>query len=104
MKKETQPEGDKSLAHWRKEIDKVDRKIIQLLAKRFEITEKVGIYKAENNLPSYDPIRENNQIQTIENLAKHFGLEPLIAQEIFTLIRNRVKERHEEINRDSNPI
>ncbi|MDR2557405.1 MAG: chorismate mutase [Mycoplasmataceae bacterium] len=42
----------------RKKIDKIDRKIAQLIIQRFGIVKLVGEYKKANNLPIFVPQRE----------------------------------------------
>jgi chorismate mutase len=42
----------------RTEINSLDKELVSVLAKRFAVTEKVGKYKAKNNLPAKDPKRE----------------------------------------------
>ncbi|MBD3389155.1 MAG: chorismate mutase [Candidatus Altiarchaeales archaeon] len=42
----------------RKKIDEVDGKMLGLLEKRVELTEKIGRVKREKGLPIHDPQRE----------------------------------------------
>ena len=64
----------------RKGIDEVDQKMIALLAQRFQYTEEVGIYKAENHFDSQDVSRENQQFQKIAKLSAQHGLNPEYAR------------------------
>jgi len=48
-----------SLDKYRKEIDKIDDSIIELLEKRFNLVVEIGQYKKENNLPVFDAKRES---------------------------------------------
>jgi chorismate mutase len=43
------------LENYRKNIDELDKNLIEILAKRFEIVKKVGEYKKENNINSLQP-------------------------------------------------
>jgi len=43
----------------RQELNAIDKEIVQLLEKRFEITNKVGAYKKENNMVILQPERES---------------------------------------------
>lgn len=43
----------------RKEIDKIDDSIIELLERRFNLVVEIGQYKKENNLPVFDAKRES---------------------------------------------
>ena len=55
----------------RKEIDKIDDSIIELLEQRFNLVVEIGQYKKEHNLPIYDSKREeeliNNLLNKIDN-------------------------------------
>ena len=81
----------------RKGIDEVDQKMIALLAQRFQYTEEVGIYKAENHLDSQDVSRENQQFQKIAELSAQHGLNPEYASDIYRCIIDIVISRHEEL-------
>lgn len=48
-----------SLDKYRKEIDKIDDSIIELLEQRFNLVVEIGQYKKENNLPVFDAKRES---------------------------------------------
>ncbi len=49
---------DSELAALRIEIDKIDAHIVELLAQRFDITNQVGVLKAQKKLSAIDPERE----------------------------------------------
>ena len=55
-------EPQNGLDEWRREIDLVDKEIMELLCKRFEITTKIRRYKKTNNLPVMDKKREEQVI------------------------------------------
>jgi len=46
------------LKEYRQEIEKVDEQLIKLISQRMELSKKIGEYKKENNLPIFDPSRE----------------------------------------------
>lgn len=96
-------DGRKSdkLSGWRREIDIIDRQIIDLLAKRFKITEEIGIFKARNELSAFDANRENGQEKRIDSLSQYYQINPSVTQDIFRLIRDEVKKRHDEIKKES---
>lgn len=54
----------------RKEIDKIDEKIINLLEKRRLISIKVAKYKKENNIEIVRKDREEEIMKKLENVAK----------------------------------
>lgn len=81
----------------RAQLDVIDREVIALLAQRFEVTEAVGHYKKQHNLPPVDPAREAKQFERIAELAKEAGLDPLFAQSMLRLTIDEVVKRHKEI-------
>ena len=52
----------------RKQIDKIDSKIIKLYEKRMNVVKEVTNYKLDNNLPVLDQSRENKMLE--KNLSK----------------------------------
>jgi len=58
----------KSFCGFRKELDRIDKKIIALLNKREKISRKVGIYKKKNNMKIQDKKREKQMLDRIEYL------------------------------------
>lgn len=55
----------------REDIDKVDNKLLELFEYRIELSHKVADYKKENNLPVYDPAREEEKLAHLRNTAKN---------------------------------
>ncbi len=53
----------------RKEIDQTDEKLVELFAKRMEISAKIANYKKENNLPVFVPAREREKLKQVGELA-----------------------------------
>lgn len=90
---------DFNLDELRHNIDQVDRELIKLLAARFELTEKVGLYKAENNLNPQDKSREAQQFNKLTKLAEESGLNPEYALKIFRCIMDIAISRHQEIGK-----
>lgn len=86
-----------ALDEFRREIDRIDSELLQLLATRFAVTEKVGQYKKQNNLPVVDPAREEVLLSKIRALAEAKGMSPDVAQKIFRSIIDEVVLRHKEI-------
>jgi len=56
----------KELGVYRKNIDKIDDKIIKLLNERGRLVEKVGDLKRRCNLDIYQPERENEIIERLK--------------------------------------
>jgi monofunctional chorismate mutase len=60
---------DKRILNLRKEIDKIDEKIIALLKSRMDFSRKVGELKLTLNIPVEDKGREDEIIQRLGELA-----------------------------------
>lgn len=85
------------LEEYRRSIDNLDAALIALLAERFKITKKVGLYKAQHNLPEQDIQREHAQLAKIEELSQQAGLRPEVACSVLRMIIDHVIEEHKEI-------
>ena len=46
------------IAEYRKEIERIDEQLAELIGERMDVSCKIGEYKKENNLSVYDPERE----------------------------------------------
>ncbi|WP_141505006.1 chorismate mutase [Paenibacillus luteus] len=81
----------------RQGIDQLDEEIISLLAKRFQLTEEVGIYKAMNQLAAQDSGRESKQFEKIKRIAASKELDPEYAVAIYRCLMDVVISRHKDI-------
>jgi chorismate mutase len=59
-----------ALAGYRKRIDEIDRRLVELLNERTSIVEEIGRTKRGAELPIYEPRRET---QVFENITSHNG-------------------------------
>ena len=48
----------------RTEINKIDKEIVKLLEKRFNIVNEIGNYKRKQGLPIYDEAREKQVVES----------------------------------------
>lgn len=48
----------------RTEINKIDKEIVKLLQKRFNIVNEIGNYKRKQGLPIYDEAREKQVVES----------------------------------------
>lgn len=74
------------LDSWRKKIDALDGKIINLLAKRLEIVKKIGRYKKEHQLSPLDKKRWDKILEENSNLAKSHNLSADFIKKLFDII------------------
>jgi chorismate mutase len=87
----------KNLAIMREEIDSLDRQLIALLGKRFQLTEQVGMYKAECALSATDLEREKSQYAAFKELAIHHGVSEGLVEGIYKSIIKEVVHRHKKL-------
>jgi len=85
---------DPVLAGYRQSIDNIDAAMIHILAERFRITQAVGAYKAEKQLPASDPGREERQIARLRGLAEEAKLDPEFSEKFLRFIIDEVIRHH----------
>jgi len=90
-----------SLTEYRNMLDNVDGSLISILAKRFKITDEVGVLKKENGMPPVDAEREQEQFERVRELASVHGLEPEIAEKVLRHIIDMAVERHQLLQSSS---
>jgi chorismate mutase len=72
----------------RKEIDKIDDQILQLLEKRLTIVKQIADLKNQKNLPIRDTKREAVILENIVVKAEKLGLDPKLAKRFFRTVIN----------------
>ncbi|REL30357.1 bifunctional chorismate mutase/prephenate dehydrogenase [Thalassotalea euphylliae] len=75
-----------ALAQCRAEIDQLDSELVQLLAKRRQVTSRVGALKSEVGMPIYAPDREASLIEQRRKQASEQGVNPDLVQDILRRI------------------
>ena len=55
-----------SLSDWRRRIDEIDKKLVELLNERSRCALEIGKLKQEANIPLYQPDRENEVLANAE--------------------------------------
>jgi chorismate mutase len=56
------------IADWRKKIDEVDRRLVELLSERARAAVEIGRLKRDTNLPIYEPERERVVFENVKKL------------------------------------
>ena len=75
-----------ALAQCRAEIDQLDSELVQLLAKRRQVTSRVGALKSEVGMPIYAPDREASLLEQRRQQASEQGVNPDLVQDILRRI------------------
>ena len=88
---------DAKLDEMRASIDNIDAALVNILAERFKVTQRVGEYKAANGLPPADPEREAVQIARLRKLAAEANLDPEFTEKFLQFIITEVIRLHEQI-------
>ncbi len=89
--------SDTVLTGYRQSIDNIDAALVFMLAERFKVTQAVGRYKAENELPPADPGREDAQIARLRQLASDAQLDPEFSEKFLRFIIDEVIRHHEKL-------
>ncbi len=56
------------IADWRKKIDEVDRRLVQLLSERARAAVEIGRLKRDTSLPIYEPERERIVFENVREM------------------------------------
>ena len=89
--------ADGVLTSYRQSIDNIDAALIHLLAERFKVTQAVGVYKAEHDLPPADPAREQRQVARLRGLASASQLDPEFSEKFLRFVIDEVIHHHERL-------
>jgi chorismate mutase len=84
------------LKEHRDSIDRLDAILVYTLAERFKHTQSVGRLKARHDLPPSDPLRESQQIERLERLAREADLDPEFARKFLNFVIAEVIRHHEQ--------
>lgn len=71
------------LAKLRQEIDKVDSELVQMLARRQKLVERVVTIKERDNLPAFIPARIDEVLGNVSRQAEAAGLSPDLARTLW---------------------
>lgn len=80
----------------RKEIDLIDKKLIELLALRFQATRQIGIVKSKEVLNSVDNSRYNEIVKIWRDSAIKNNINPDLLEKVFINIHDEVVKEHNQ--------
>jgi chorismate mutase-like protein len=58
------------IREWRKKIDEIDRKLVELLNERAKAARAIGVLKQNTKLPIYEPEREKAILNHIREISQ----------------------------------
>lgn len=79
----------------RKEIDNLDKKMIEFIASRTELSQEIGRYKVQNEIPIYDADREESKLRRLEDEGERRGLSKEFIRQFFKIIFEYSREIQE---------
>jgi chorismate mutase len=85
------------LQRFRKELDELDRQLIDTLANRFAICRQVAEYKAEHGIPMMQPARVLEVKKRAADRALAAGLTERFALDLYDLIISEACRMEDEI-------
>ena len=89
----------------REHIDDVDREIIDILAKRIDLVEKIGEFKKEQELTSFQVERWNEIAKSRINWAKDKNLDETFIKDLYKLIHlASINAQNKVIHKKKNKI
>jgi chorismate mutase len=56
------------ISDWRKQIDELDRKLVELISQRAKAAHEIGKLKKTARMPIYEPDRERKVFQNVQQL------------------------------------
>ena len=68
QRKDGAPGVPMDIADWRKKIDELDRRLVELLSERARAAQEIGRLKRNTNLPIYEPDRERIVFENVQTL------------------------------------
>ena len=92
--------AERDLAGWRGEIDDIDAELLQLLARRMEISAQIGEYKKQNNVTVVQMDRWKQVLEGLMATGQELGLSPLLINKVFEAVHQESIERQSRIMED----
>ncbi|WP_309492184.1 chorismate mutase [Candidatus Hecatella orcuttiae] len=94
----------KELAELRKKIDRVDSRIVALLAERFKLVKKISKAKQKLGIPTIDRPREAQVLSRVAVMAEKKKLESKYAVNVFKAIISSCKKFEKDLTKDNRKI
>ena len=88
---------DQTLQTSRKKIDSLDKALIQLLGERERVVKEIGIYKAQNNIPSLQADRFKQVLEKSVEAGKKEGLSETFITELMNAVHKESLRIEDEL-------
>jgi len=85
------------LEKYREQIDLLDKQLLKILKKRYEITDKIWLYKKQNNMPIFQIQRYNDLLKEKFKIWKKYWLDEEFIKDIFDIIHKYSVKRQEKL-------
>jgi chorismate mutase len=83
------------IADWRKQIDELDRKLVEMLNQRARAAQEIGRLKRDTQIPIYEPEREKTILENVRKANKG-PLPDLELQQIFERVIDIMRRLQKE--------
>ncbi|MDE5905895.1 chorismate mutase, partial [Duncaniella sp.] len=93
------PAPAESLVQLRRQIDQLDNELLEVLAKRMNISREIGTYKRDHNMPVVQPNRYGDVMSTRILAAKSMGIGEEFMRSILSAIHEESVRLQVEINK-----
>lgn len=81
----------------RENLDRLDKEMLAILAERMNLIPKVAEYKRQNNIPRYQPDREQAVLESKRKFAVEMSLNPDLVEDIYKRIIQDAHRIEEDI-------
>ncbi|ADA78416.1 chorismate mutase [Francisella tularensis] len=78
-----------SVENYKTKIMNIDQQIIQLIAERRGWRDKMLKLEKKQNLPSYDPFKDQSLANTCTSFAIQYDVSPKLVAEVFDILNNK---------------
>ena len=91
---------ERDLAGLRGEIDDIDAELLQLLARRMEVSAQIGEYKKQNNVTVVQMDRWKQVLDGLMATGQELGLSPILINKVFEAVHQASIDRQTRIMED----
>lgn len=92
-------QSTENLSLLRQQIDRIDNDLLEILAKRMQVSREIGRYKKEHRMPVVQPLRYNDVIRSRVGIGAEMGMDAEFLKTILLAIHDEsVRQQIEIIN------